>query len=207
MMPLAFGLVPQDRRKSVSDFVVSRGMKCSVYGSQYLLEALYEAGRADAALKLMTSQDVRSWHNMLRAGSTIAMEAWDDRFKPNQDWNHAWGGAPANIIARYLMGVRPLAPGFARAIVQPQPGGLERASAVVPTIRGPIEASFEAAPGKPFRLSVAIPANMTATLAVPAGEGLSTTVTLDGKPAEARREGGSLLVENVASGRHTLVGP
>ena len=51
MFPLAFGLVPAERRKSVADFVVSRGMKCSVYAAQYLLEGLYEAGRADAALE------------------------------------------------------------------------------------------------------------------------------------------------------------
>lgn len=39
MMPLAFGLVPQARKKKVTDFVVSRGMACSVYAAQYLLVA------------------------------------------------------------------------------------------------------------------------------------------------------------------------
>ena len=28
---------------------------------------------------------------MIRVGSTITLEAWDNKFKPNQDWNHAWG--------------------------------------------------------------------------------------------------------------------
>lgn len=89
MMPLAFGLVPEEHKKSVTDFVVSRGMACSVYGAQYLLEALYEGGRPEVALGLMTSKDLRSWYNMLRVGSTITLEAWDNKFKPNQDWNHA----------------------------------------------------------------------------------------------------------------------
>jgi hypothetical protein len=40
------------------------------------------------------------------------MEAWDDSFKPNQDWNHPWGAAPGNIIVRHLAGIRPLEPGF-----------------------------------------------------------------------------------------------
>lgn len=37
MFPLALGLVPEERRESVADFVASRGMACSVYGAQYLL--------------------------------------------------------------------------------------------------------------------------------------------------------------------------
>ena len=54
MFPLAFGLVPPEHLASVAAFVKSRGMVCSVYGSQYLLDALYEAGEGDFALDLMT---------------------------------------------------------------------------------------------------------------------------------------------------------
>jgi hypothetical protein len=36
MLPLAFGLVPEVDVSRVADFVVGRGMACSVYGSQYL---------------------------------------------------------------------------------------------------------------------------------------------------------------------------
>jgi len=32
-------------------------------------------------------------YNMIKNGSTIAMEAWDMKYKPNSDWNHAWGAA------------------------------------------------------------------------------------------------------------------
>ena len=47
MFPLAFGLVPAERQAKVASFVQSRGMACSVYGAQYLLEALFRAGRAE----------------------------------------------------------------------------------------------------------------------------------------------------------------
>ena len=53
------------------------------------------------------------------------MEAWDDAIKPNQDWNHAWGAAPANIIPRFFCGIRPTQPGFKRFVVEPQNCGLE----------------------------------------------------------------------------------
>ena len=83
----------------VVDFVRSRNMSCSVYGSQILLEGLFEHGGSKHANELMASKAERSWYNMIRFGSTITMEAWDKRYKPNLDLNHAWGAAPANILS------------------------------------------------------------------------------------------------------------
>ena len=62
-------------------------MACSVYGAQYLLEGLYFAGEADYALELMTSTSDRSWWNMIQSGSTMTMEAWDIKYKPNSAMN------------------------------------------------------------------------------------------------------------------------
>ena len=58
---------------------------------------------------------------MIELGSTMTLEAWDVKYKGNLTWNHAWGAAPANIVPRFLMGVRPLTPGYERILVQPQP--------------------------------------------------------------------------------------
>lgn len=134
---LACGLVPAERKDSVADFLVSKGMACSVYFAQYLLEALFEAGRDDAAIALMTSDSDRSWLGMMRQGSTITMEAWGLRYKGNQDWNHAWGTPPLNLISRYVLGVRPTSPGFKTFALEPRRGKL-KVSGVVPTVRGPI---------------------------------------------------------------------
>ena len=110
-------------------------MACSVYGAQYLLEAVYRLGMDDYALELMTAEHDRGWLNMLRSGSTVTLEAWDWRYKNNLDWNHAWGAAPANIIPRFLAGVRPAEPGFARVLVAPRPGKLLSFDAQAPTTR------------------------------------------------------------------------
>ncbi len=202
MWPLAFGLVPAGRVPGVVRFVKSRGMACSVYGAQYLMEALYEAGEDDAALSLLTSKEERSWWNMMREGSTIAMEAWGNRFKANQDWNHAWGAVPANIIPRRLMGVTPLEPGFGRIRIRPQVGSLRSGSLKTPTIRGPVHVSFEQAPGRSFSLSVLLPANVTAEVHVPAsGKG---QVEVDGKAGTYPVEGRHAVVAGVGGGRHTF---
>ena len=135
---LACGLVPAERKRAIADFLVAKGMACSVYFAQYLLEALFEGGRADAAVRLMTAGGERSWMGMMEQGSTLAMEAWSLKAKRNQDWNHAWGTAPLNIIVRYVLGVRPTKPGFAEYEVKPQLGGLTFVEGTVPTPRGPI---------------------------------------------------------------------
>ncbi len=135
---LAFGLVPDEKKKRVADFLVRKGMACSVYFAQYLLEALFEAQRDEDAINLMVSEGDRSWIGMMKQGSTVSTEAWSLKAKPNQDWNHAWGTPPLNIITRYVLGVKPLKPGFAEYEVKPRKGKLKNVSGVVPTVAGPI---------------------------------------------------------------------
>jgi hypothetical protein len=143
MFPLAFGLVPDEHVKTVMALIKSRGMACSVYGAQYLLEALYQQGEAAAGFKLMTATNDRSWWNMIKAGSTMTLEAWDIKYKPNLDWNHAWGTAPANVITRYAWGITPAKPGFAVVDIKPQLEPLTASKIKVPTIRGSINAEYK----------------------------------------------------------------
>jgi alpha-L-rhamnosidase len=160
MFPMAFGMVPDEYKQSVVNHIKSRGMACSVYGSQYLMEAVYNAGEADYGLELMTATHDRSWYNMIKVGSTIAMEAWDMKYKPNSDWNHAWGAAPANIIPRYTWGITPAMSGFEKVNIKPQLSRLRNTSVVVPTIRGQIKASYEFVTNRLQKYSIELPANM-----------------------------------------------
>ena len=206
MFPLAFGLVPPEHVASVAAFVKSRGMVCSVYGSQYLLDALYEAGEGDFALDLMTDRSTdRSWpHMVYDVGTTITLEAWDNKYKPNQDWNHAWGAAPANIIPRHLMGVQPLEPGFARVQLKPQVGSLTSGSLDHPTVRGTIHVDFQSVPGQSFVLNVDIPANVVATVYLPRLGSDRAGLVVDGEVTEAALTGKFVRLDNVGSGRHHL---
>ncbi len=167
MFPMAFGMVPEKYRASVLDHIRSRGMACSVYGSQFLLDALYDGDLENYALELLTSRGKRSWWNMIENGSTITWEGWDPQFKPNLDWNHAWGSAPANIIIRKLMGVEPVEPGWRHMRIHPKPGTLKSAAATVPTILGPVEVAFVNDPGR-FDMDVTIPPGTVADITVPA---------------------------------------
>lgn len=199
MFPLTFGLVPEKSVSKVSSFVQSRGMACSVYGSQFLMDAVYDGNNADYGLELLSSTSERSWYNMIRVGSTISLEAWDNKYKPNQDWNHAWGAAPANIIPRKLMGIEPLEPGFRKIRIKPQPASLEYAEIKCPTIRGDVVMSFKNKPQQSFSMNLTIPANSTADIYLPFWT-KSQKVMMNGSAVKYRQEGNFVVIENVGSG-------
>ena len=118
------------------------------------------AGDDVSALKLMTATHDRSWYNMIKVGSTISMEAWDMKYKPNSDWNHAWGAAPANIIPRFLWGIQPEKPGFEVVRINPQMGKLKKSTIKMPTIKGCIEGEYEYVNDRFQKYNIVLPANM-----------------------------------------------
>jgi len=208
--PLAFGLVPADRQAAVVNYLHSRiaaddGMPPSVYGAQYLLEALFNSGDTDTALDLMTTNGPRSWLNMINMGSTLTTEAWNFSDKPNLDWNHAWGAAAGNLISRFVLGVRPITPGYGQILIQPHLGQtLSYAQGTVPTIRGPVSVQVTNSPGL-YQVTVNIPGNVTATVKLPASGKSTGTAWVDGKMVTGTLSDGWLTVPDIGSGQHIIV--
>jgi hypothetical protein len=198
LFPLAFGLAPADKRQHIAQWLAGRGMAGSVYAAQYLLEALFENGEDAAALALITAPGDRSWRHMVDSGATITWEAWDQKYKPNQDWNHAWGAAPANLLPRFVLGAQPFAPGWGRALIKPHPGTLTSAEGKMPTPKGELAVSWRQA--KKFSLMLALPTGMTAKVELPAQEG-SSGVWVDGSEVKTHREGQRWSLEKDLSGR------
>lgn len=198
MMALAFGLIPQKNIPKVLSFIQSRGMACSVYGAQFLLDALYNADDADYGLKLLTSTGKRSWYNMIRAGATMTTEAWDMEYKGNQDWNHAWGSAPANIIVEKLMGVTPLTPAFGTIQIKPRPGTLDNAQLKLSTLRGRVGAAFDQ-DAQSFRLETYLPPNTKGVIYLPR-QAASDQLYRNRKKITAVQEGEFWKIDNVPSG-------
>jgi hypothetical protein len=207
--PLDFGLVPATNQAATLNYLHGRisangGMPPSVYGAQYLLEALFQQGDADTALGLMTTNGPRGWLNMINLGSTITTEAWNFTDKANMDWNHAWGAAAGNLIQRFVLGLRPITAGYSQFLIQPQLGQtLSYAQGIVPTIRGPVSIQASNAPGQ-FQLLVTIPGNTAATVMLPALGATNPVVILDGSIASSVLSNNWLTVTNVGSGQHAL---
>jgi hypothetical protein len=201
--PLALGLVPAERVPRVAAFLKSRGLVCSVYGAQFFFDALYQAGEADFALGLLTSDQKRSWRNMSEtAGSTITMEAWDLSLKPNLDWNHAWGAAAANIIPCKLMGIEPLEPGFARFRVRPQTAGLKQAGLKLPTPRGAIILGIQRPSENTWSAQITVPQGTVAEFHLPPFQPGSVKLS-PGRLEKLGEENGRTIIK-LSAGTHTM---
>lgn len=154
IFPTLFGLADNNQIERVMPFVFSKGMGTSVYGAQYLIDLIYINSKAEHAFNLLTSNDERGWLQMIERGSTITWEAWNEKVKPNLDWNHAWGASPANIIARRIFGIRPLESGFNTAVIEPKLYGLTHGKFVHPTINGKISMEFNKEVNEYFKIVI-----------------------------------------------------
>lgn len=207
--PLALGLCLPAHRAAVARYVLSRGMACSVFGAQFLLDALFLSGHAAEAIDMIKSSARRSWMNMMRTGATITMEDWDAQFKPNLDWNHAWATAPANLLMRRVLGITPTAPAFSAFAITPRLGALSHAGGWVTTMSGRISVSVSVS-NRRVEADITVPANTKAVLnmdevtKVLAGAVLKSA-TMDGKPVTLVTDAAGRRTFPCRSGRHTFV--
>ncbi|WP_433472735.1 family 78 glycoside hydrolase catalytic domain [Spirillospora sp. CA-142024] len=195
------GTVPDSVVRALGKTLADGGMKVSVYGAQFLLDALFATGQAEAAIGLMTATGTSSWLHMLDdLGATIVTEAWDPSLKPNMTFSHAWGSAPANVIPRHVLGVRITAPGAAEIEIRPRPGDLTEISGRVPTIRGPVSVALNRDDG--YRLDVDVPPSTSARIVVELGDDDPGAFHVTGPHARAPRATGQ-----DATGRLLTIGP
>ena len=98
MFPLAFGLVPPDRRQKVTDYVKGRGMACSVYGAQFLMDSLFDNAAGSDAVSLMLAPGDRSWRHMVEeSGSTLALEGMGPEVQAQPGLESRLGRGPCEL--------------------------------------------------------------------------------------------------------------
>ena len=73
--------------------------------------------------------------------------------RPSLD--HGWSSGAAPALTTQVLGVKPVAPGFAKFTVTPHPGDLEWAKGDIPTPHGTIHVSWQLVAGKPVVTVVA----------------------------------------------------
>ncbi len=116
----------------------------------YEMDALMRCGKAEEVLS-----DVKAyWGGMLDLGATTIWEQFDPEEKGLEHYAmygrpfgrslcHCWGAGPIYLCGRYVLGVKPLEPGYAKYEVAPQTGGLHQASGSVPTTDGDISVEID----------------------------------------------------------------
>jgi alpha-L-rhamnosidase len=211
VLPLAFGLVPEELRPKVFARLVDKITKetnnhigTGLIGGQFLNRVLAEGGRSDLAYTIATQTDYPSWGYMISQGATTIWELWNgDTADPAMNsGNHVMLVGDLVIwLYESLAGIRPddAAPGFKHIIMRPDAvPGLDWVKASLRSPFGLIESAWQRKGGE-FAWQITVPVGATATAFVPADDAAS--VTEGGQPL-AEVEG--VTVVGAADGRVEL---
>ncbi len=168
-----------------------------VLGAKYLIDALTQCGRSDAAFKLATQTGYPSWAHMLEGGRTTLSEFWD----LHGSHNHVMLGSIDAWFYRTLAGIHPdeAKPGFEHLTIRPFiPDSMSFVRAGIYTVRGRVAVEWTKQNGS-LQMKLGIPVGSSATVHVPAAsiKRVLSTPTLD----SVRFEAGAVVFE-VGSGNY-----
>jgi len=165
--------------KTISSDQESSDYQLAPNPSGFLLEALFQASQdygidsAPASLHLLDNL----WGSMVNNDSYYSGASWE-YVKPDgspgidlfTSLAHPWGAAPTYVLPEYLLGVRPIIPGYKKFVLQPAVGylGLKEAGGRVPTPFGAINATWSM-DGSTALLTVEVPENTTGIFKSPRG--------------------------------------
>lgn len=173
ILPLAFGLVPDELRPSLAarlvDGVVNvRGGHefVGILGARYLLPVLSAAGHADAAFTVATQTAYPSYGYWIETlGWTGLGEFWEPT---SRSINHHFFGTIGQWMYEDLVGIRALEPGYKKIEFRPSiPSGLAHSAASYDSVRGRISARWRKAHDH-LELEVTVPPNASGVVHVPA---------------------------------------
>jgi len=194
VLPLAFGLVPDECRQKVIDNLVNdilvthKGhLSVGLIGMQWLMQVLTDIGRPDVAWTIVTQTTRPSWGYMIGKGATTIWERWDcDTRDPGMN-SEALLIQAGNLDAWFYQTLAGInydreMPGFKHIIIRPRPpGDLMWVKAHYDSSYGRIVSNWTRG-GDMLTMEVTIPANTTATVYVTAKD--SAGVTESGKQAD-----------------------
>lgn len=212
VLPLAFGLVPDERRAAVAQNLANDVMvkhegytTCGFMGVQWILTVLSETGHHDAAWSILTRTARPSWGYMLAKGSTTMWERWDhDTADPTMTGESQYflGAGITGWLFQSLAGINPdeAEPGFKRVVLRPVPvGDLAWVKASFKSLYGPIASAWKIA-GDRITWDVTVPPNTMATAFVPTTR--AGSVSDVGKGARHLRSEAGAEVFEVSAGTY-----
>ncbi|MDA6068298.1 glycoside hydrolase family 78 protein [Flavobacterium sp. AC] len=191
LLPLAFGMVPENLQSKVFENIVHEvevtyngHISTGVIGTQFLMRTLSEYGRPDLSYKLASNDTYPSWGYMAKNGATTIWELWNGNTadpKMNSQ-NHVM--LLGDLLIWYyenIAGIKsnPETPGFKQIIMKPDfETGLTFVNASYESIHGTIKSNWKKTKNN-LQWNITIPANTSAIVYLPSTK--VSAVTLDNK--------------------------
>lgn len=158
-------IAPPEKKETLEKYLVKSPKGWVKTGSPFMmaftLEALGSIGNASQILKLIR----KWWGMMLDEGSTTCWETFnhDSDGWPTRSRCHAWSAAPSYALPTWILGVKPIEPGFKTFEVSPNLCDLDFARGTVPTPHGDIEVDVQRGKDS-LVLSVRVPEGTSAKI-------------------------------------------
>ncbi|MCU7551903.1 glycoside hydrolase family 78 protein [Chitinophagaceae bacterium LB-8] len=180
LLPLSFGMVPENAKARVFQNVVDKilienkgHISTGVIGTQWLMRGLTTMGRPDVAYGIAAAKDYPSWGYMAENGATTIWELWNgNTANPSMNsGNHVM--LLGDLIVWYyenLAGIKSSKkfPGYKRIEMKPVTvDGLDYVKASYQSIHGVIRSEWKKEGGQ-FIWNITIPANTKAEVHIPA---------------------------------------
>ncbi len=169
-----YDLVPETEKTAAFDnllleiFNKHKGhLSTGIFATKFMFDFFREKNRNDVTYSIANQRDFPGWGNMLSNGATTLYESWQ---YPDTvaSQNHPMFGSISEWFYKSLLGINTVAPGFSKIEIKPQPAGdLSWAKGSYHSMSGLIAVDWKIE-GVKFKMKVSVPANVTATIYLPA---------------------------------------
>ncbi len=173
VLPLAFGLVPENLRAAVATNLARRirdidggRIDTGIFGTRYIADVLCDMGECDLLVEMFAQPEYPGFGYLFANGATTLWEQW--AFSGDMhSHNHAMFSGAASWLYSHLAGIRPAEPGYAALLLKPCfPARLSFVEATRRTPHGQVRIRWERMDGG-IVLDIDVPADVPATLELP----------------------------------------
>jgi hypothetical protein len=216
-MAVYAGLADSNQRAAIWENILSRSYRFTAtpHFNFFAISAMAQAGRREEALEWIRDY----WGGMLRPETTTFWEGYDKRW-PTEHFHghlqtdhgegyfvslcHGWASGPTAWLAEQVLGIQPVAGGFAQVTIRPDLCGMQWARGSEPCPQGALKVDYQYDKSD-FKASIELPEGVAAQVSMPIDRG-QDSIEIDGHgvtgtPAE---DGTRLIVPLTTPGLHEL---
>ncbi len=153
-------------------------IKCGFAGAPLLCTVLAEAGEYELAYDFLLKEGFPSWLYSVNLGATTIWERWNSVMPDGtisdtgmNSLNHYAYGSVMEFVYAYAAGIRPLEPGFKKAVIAPHPDvRIPKMNCSYNSACGRYVCNFEIANDGKFNVHIEVPFNCEAQVELPGYE-------------------------------------
>jgi alpha-L-rhamnosidase len=130
-----------DRNEKIQKYLLDTPADFVKIGSPFMSFFYFEALTKVKSTEEMLKHIRKEWGGMIKEGASTCWETFPgfEKDRLSRSHCHAWSAAPGYFLGAYVLGVRPLSPGFKRVLIDPDLCDLEWASGSIPVPQGRID--------------------------------------------------------------------